>query len=482
MDGKNSGRAALPKGFALGALAAAALAGAIVPAAPAGLNLFICSLAIATAVAHARPVSLSVHSVGLGLSALSLALTPVFLSAGWVIALNLTLGIFLACWAVSGAQSWPQLVVGLISPVARLVTVPAAVANFFELGHKGAGRIAFSLLRGAVLAGGLLLVFGSLFASADAAFARLAKDLTPDLRLDHWTLVRLGIFGVVFSGTVALALSGRRFGTPLLSELAENAMDALAPASGTRRRLARTLKPVEWIPGLASLALLFASFVGVQVAVLFGGRDHVLRTAGLTYAQYAREGFAQLLLVSGLTLLFLAASNLASDRPRSRDAVLYTVLFAVICVFTLVVLASALHRLSLYEAAFGYTRARLTAHALLFWLAGVFLLVGALAATRRSAWLPLALVCFSAAAALGFATWNPDARIAEQNVQRYQDQGKLDRSYLAGLSADAVPALLSLPEDVGSPILESIGGRPDPSEPWTSWNLSRSRAKKVLGV
>jgi hypothetical protein len=235
------------------------------------------------------------------------------------------------------------------------------------------------------------------------------------------------------------------------------------------------------VPGLALLALLFASFVGVQVAVLFGGRDHVLKTAGLTYAQYARQGFAQLLLVAGLTLLLLAVSSLAFDRPRPRDTALYTVLFAVICSFTLVVLASALHRLSLYEAAFGYTRARLTAHALLFWLAGAFLVVGALAAARRSAWLPFALVCLSAGAAFGFAIWNPDARIAERNVQRYRDQGKLDESYLAGLSADAVPALLSLPQEVRRPILESIAGRLDPSEPWTSWNLSRSRTRKVLG-
>ena len=53
----------------------------------------------------------------------------------------------------------------------------------------------------------------------------------------------------------------------------------------------RSLTPWEWALPLALLAGLFAVFVAVQIAVLFGGHEHVLRTAGLTYAEYARQGF-----------------------------------------------------------------------------------------------------------------------------------------------------------------------------------------------
>ena len=47
---------------------------------------------------------------------------------------------------------------------------------------------------------------------------------------------------------------------------------------------------------------LFAAFVALQIAALYGGHDHVLRTAGLTYAEYAHEGFAQLMVAAALTL------------------------------------------------------------------------------------------------------------------------------------------------------------------------------------
>ena len=50
-----------------------------------------------------------------------------------------------------------------------------------------------------------------------------------------------------------------------------------------------------------------------------------------------------------------------------------------------VVLASALHRLHLYEDAFGLTRARLLAEGVILWLGAlIVLVVGATCARRRS--------------------------------------------------------------------------------------------------
>ena len=63
------------------------------------------------------------------------------------------------------------------------------------------------------------------------------------------------------------------------------------------------------------LDVLFAAFVVLQLAALFGGDEHVLRTAGLTYAEYAREGFAQLMAVAALTLAMIALAR-RDDRAR----------------------------------------------------------------------------------------------------------------------------------------------------------------------
>ena len=50
---------------------------------------------------------------------------------------------------------------------------------------------------------------------------------------------------------------------------------------------------------LASLDLLFALFVAVQIRYLFGG-DAGLRLTGLSYAEYARRGFFELVWVTAL--------------------------------------------------------------------------------------------------------------------------------------------------------------------------------------
>jgi hypothetical protein len=116
------------------------------------------------------------------------------------------------------------------------------------------------------------------------------------------------------------------------------------------------------------------------------------------------------------------------------------------------VLASALRRLGLYEEAYGFTRLRLTAHAILLWLGALFclvLLVGAVG----GAWLPRAAIAVTGAAVLVFALTDPDRRIAERNLDRFQRTGQIDRAYLAGLSADAAPARGCRPEDAGGGLI-----------------------------
>ena len=94
---------------------------------------------------------------------------------------------------------------------------------------------------------------------------------------------------------------------------------------------------------LALLNTLFLIFVGVQFAVLFGGHDRVLETTGLTYAEYARSGFWQLLVVTGLTFVVIATAwRFAEVRTRRDSIVLRFLLGALLCL-TLVVLFSAIH-------------------------------------------------------------------------------------------------------------------------------------------
>jgi len=187
------------------------------------------------------------------------------------------------------------------------------------------------------------------------------------------------------------------------------------------------------------VAALFATFVAVQLRVPFGGAEYVRATTGLGYGDYARQGLVALLSVAALTLAVIAFS--AQRRDRTVRALLGT-----LCVLTLVVLLSAYHRLDLVEHAYGSTRVRYAGHAVVIWLAamvGLVLSVGLSRAIARR--LPRLATTLTFARRAGVSLSSPDGRIAQRAVDRAAADGQLDTGYGGGLSADALPALQTLP-------------------------------------
>jgi Domain of unknown function (DUF4173) len=242
----------------------------------------------------------------------------------------------------------------------------------------------------------------------------------------------------------------------------------------------RPLALVEWALPLVVLNALFLGFVVVQLTVLFAGHDHVLRTSGLTYAEYARQGFWQLLAAAVLTLVVVKGATLFAG-PRTRTEELFLrALLGLLCALTIVIVASAFHRLRLYESAFGLTRLRLAAEAFALWLGGTFALLLAVGALRRAVAFPRVVLAWVAVALIAFSIANPDARIADRNVERWRETGRLDVVYVSRLSADATPALSRLPTGLRDEALAEIAEDLSPEEPWSSANLSRRRARDLL--
>ena len=152
----------------------------------------------------------------------------------------------------------------------------------------------------------------------------------------------------------------------------------------------------------------------------------------------------------------------------------------IVCALTLIVLASALSRLWLYVDAFGATRLRFLVQAQLLWLAAVFLallVAGARGAERR---LPRIVVGLSAVAALAFAASDPDRRIAERNVDRWRDTGRLDVRHANVLGADATPAFTALPEGLAACATMDVRDALAAPDGLAGANLARSTARDAL--
>ena len=430
------------------AAAAALAAAALIPGGPPGIGVVVVAVLVALSVADATRPSLDI--VLFGVPGLALASFAFVLDAGWVVALDLTAACVLATLAVSGAR-----LDALVAPVRRLPGVPALVPP--------APSGSAPALRGVLFGGLLVIPFGALFWSADAVFAEIGGRIpapSPDSVVERTVL-----FALVLFGALGLGLAAR---------------EALPARQATDRR---SLARLEWAIPLACLDLLFLAFVAVQLTVLFGGHEHVLETAGLTYSEYAREGFWQLIAAAVLTLMVVGAATRFARAESRSDRLLLRALLGLLCGLTIVVLVSALHRLRLYEDVYGLTRPRLLAEAFALWLGAVFALVLAAGAARRvREQLPRIAVAVTAAGLLAFSLANPDRLIAERNVDRWRATGEVDVGYLSTLSADAVPVLKRLPRPLRGDALYAPRARLAAGDPWTSANLSRRRARDLLGL
>jgi hypothetical protein len=401
-----------------------------------------------------------------GAATLALLAVGTLRAAGWLFALCLLTAMMTGCLAVTGGRSVRGMLLGLVLlPAAAVRAVPWAARG---LAHSGRGRsgMAVRVVATVGVSIGLLVVFGALFASADAVFAELLGRMLPEIG-------PLAVFRALFIfPPVALALVG---GAYLLA--------APPDLSGLEVPATRRIGRLEWMVPIILLDVLFAAFVLVQITVLFGGAAYVLDEGGPTFAQYARSGFWQLLLVTALTLPVLGAAARWAPRDSRLDRILIRALLGALALLTLVIVASALYRMHVYQEAYGFTRLRILVSACELWLGFLFVLLLLAGIRLRAAWLPGLAVGSAVIALLGLVALNPDRFIADRNIDRYQEHGRIDVSYLSGLSADAVPALDRLPDPLRvcalAFVAEDLTDHPDG---WRGWNLARSQARDLLAA
>lgn len=338
-----------------------------------------------------------------------------------------------------------------------------------EVSGKNWGRPALAVGRGVVLAVPPLLVFGVLLMSADAVFDNLIRTTF------HINVARvlLHLFVIAFcTWIVAGWLRGLLIGNSLPQE---------------PRNVPRifSLGIVEIGIVLGMVDLLFLAFVVVQVRYLFGGAPIVGITPGLTYAEYARRGFFELVTVAALVLpLLLGAHWLLRQEAGAQRT--FRALAGLQIVLLFIIIISALQRMRLYTEQFGLSERRLYATAFMAWLAVVFVWFALTVLRGRRERFAFGAMLAGFALVAGLQVLNPDALIARTNLQRATEGRRFDARYLGSLSSDAVPELAAHlpqlnPQDsrtIAAQILKQWP--PGKSAGLRSWSWSRAKAVEVV--
>jgi hypothetical protein len=250
-------------------------------------------------------------------------------------------------------------------------------------------------------------------------------------------------------------------------------------------------REVAWV--LATVAVVLGGYVSSLAIAALSGSQYVQRRTGLTYAQYARSGFFQLVAVVAIVGTVLIASRRTIARSARRRQLLMIALADAL--FTLVMVAVSIVRLQTYRNVFGLTMLRFSTTVFAAWLGVVIvMIVIALVRTRCESRLVAAVVISAYATLLVTNIANPEAIVARENIDRIdwasgttrsREGAEFDSAYLATqLSDDAIPALVErldeLPADQRNALLQRLCSERDGTDHGWSWNLSRADAEDAL--
>lgn len=285
-------------------------------------------------------------------------------------------------------------------------------------------------IRGMALAAPLVLIFGTLFMAADAAYEGLVQrtfNILPEAIFRHVLLFAVfawlsagylrgvviqplgahteavtepqagdataaakveskvdtfrnesGEHPVILPGNLSVVEHINIFDPPDAEPHAETeSVPDLAPSDEKRpwqwASIDNSLLPASFTLGavevgviLGLMNLLFLSFVIVQVPYLFGGMELVQNTPDFKLAEYARRGFGELVTVSALVLPTLLVGHWLIKKEARAAQNLFRVLAGLQIVLLFVIMASAVQRLVLLTGNLGYGMTTIRLYPLIF--------------------------------------------------------------------------------------------------------------------
>ena len=402
---------------------------------------------------------LRAYPIAIGLSSIVLACVPV-LSA------NIFLNFFSYGYAILTYPYFVYVCVGkknfspilLLDYARALCVLPFCALNglfgaLFMGKAKGSGKWIGRILLGVILSCVPTFIVGALL-EYDSGFTNLIKEIFSikigDLftHLFHLLLaipMGIAIFSVYVSSADGL---GEEFVTE--TSLAET------------RRSVRVLSSVTVLTAVLPLVFVYVVFFISQWKYYVSGFTGVL-PEDFSYAEYAREGFFQLCIVSVINFIIILAAAFFIRRKDERSPVILKLITTVLSVFTLILISTAISKMVLYINRFGLTRLRVYSTWFMILLAVLFVLAAVSMYVKRfKPVLASVLVCLAFFSVLALSC--PDTLIAEYNVDRYLD-GTLetvDIEAMYELGDAAVPAMIRLyenmPENADQTMKNGISG------------------------
>jgi hypothetical protein len=372
---------------------------------------------------------------------------------------------------------WSFLAIVMKSIGASIIYSKNIISTFVNQSKKGVNEHSYQVIKkifiGLIISGPILFIVLILLSSADVEFRRIVFNIPGDMFQIEFGEKFIRFVAVIFFTFAFFSLMQVLFHKHVRFE--QNI--------GAQRSF--SWDPIIIWTLLISLNAVYLLFTVVQFRYLFTDR----LVNGFTYAEYARRGFFELLMVTILNLSILVIVLAYMKHHHIWKKQMTRVLLTFLVTFTGVMLVSSFLRLMMYEGAYGFTFSRVLAHSFMLYLMIVLFY------TFLKIWIDrLSLAHFFLLSGLIYYTAlnviNINQLVVTENLERYNKTGKVDIHYLDSMSYTGWLGLIELYEaNPDIPELEkllkerkleaTIDGIHDVT-PWWDWNWSREKAYAKL--
>lgn len=291
---------------------------------------------------------------------------------------------------------------------------------YFSKDKSGKNRTAAAIGIGAAAAAGMLCIILPLLLKSDLMFSKIFGDILKYIN-----------FGTIIGVSVTFA-TGTFLSYSFFAALCRHNF----PEGNTRRM--KYYHPLVGITFTGIISLVYVMYCMVQIIYLFG-RIRIGLPEGVTYAQYARGGFWELLFVSIINFVMVLVCMYLF-----YDNILLKTVLTVISGCTFIMIISAAYRMKLYVAAYHLTFLRIL---VLWFLAVLALIMGGVIASMYKKSFPLFKYIMAAVSVtyILFAFSRPDVIAIRYNMEHAQIKKAEDITYfLYKGSVDAAPEILKI--------------------------------------
>lgn len=287
----------------------------------------------------------------------------------------------------------------------------------------------------------VLILVVNLLIDADAAFESVAEKIKFSISEDVFVYLLQIILGI----PIACYLFGSVFGNRYKKHT-----DRITKGSIDKTATGLRFAPkITVYAALTALNIIYIIFIIVGASYFFSAFANDL-PGTMTYAEYARRGFFELCAVSAINLLVTVVAIVITERENKETGEAPKALrieIAALCIFTLMLIITAIRKMILYIDYYGLTQMRVYTT----WFMAVLFILFVIVALRQIKTFDSAkvIVVTVISGFLLLTYGNVDGKIAKYNIERFEEGTlrTIDVEALSQLSDGAVPHIYNLYKD-----------------------------------